>query len=107
MGELRDQMEMDMKLRRLSPKTISCYLGCMKKVAIHFRKSPAELGDEEIRGYLHYLMEVRKASQSVIVQSYSALKFFFEKTLEKPWNLSKIPLPIRRAVSSKSMLISC
>jgi integrase/recombinase XerD len=91
MGKLRDQMEMDMKLRRLSPKTISCYLGCMKKVAVHFGKSPAELGDEEIRGYLHYLMEVRKASQSVVVQNYSALKFFFEKTLEKPWNVSKIP----------------
>ena len=84
-------MEMDMKLRRFSPKTISCYLTCMKNVAVHFGKSPAELGDEEIRGYLHHLMEERKASQAVISQSYSALKFFFEKTLDKPWNLLKIP----------------
>jgi len=91
MGKLKDRMEMDMKLRRLSPKTISCYLACMKNIAVHFGKSPAELGDEEIRSNLHYLMEVRKASQSVVVQSYSALKFFFEKTLDKPWNVSKIP----------------
>jgi hypothetical protein len=41
----------------------------------------AELGEEEIRVYLHYLMEERKVSQSVLVQTYSALKFFFEKTL--------------------------
>ena len=91
MGKLRDQMEMDMKLRGLSPKTISCYLGCMKNIAIHFGKSPAELREEEIRGYLHHLIEERKASQAVISQSYSALKFFFEKTLQKPWDFLKIP----------------
>jgi len=91
MGKLRDQMEMDMKLRGMSPKTISCYLTCVKNVAVHFRKSPAELGDEEIRSYLHYLMEEKKASQSVLVQTYSALKFFFEKTLQKDWNASRIP----------------
>lgn len=91
MGKLRDQMEMDMRLRRFSPKTIACYLACMKGVARHFRKSPAELGDEEIRAYLHYLMEERKVSQSVLVQTYSALKFFFENTLQKQWNTFRIP----------------
>jgi len=91
MGKLRDQMEMDMRLRRFSPKTIACYLGCIKGVAKHFRKSPAELGDEEIRAYLDYLMGERKVSQSVAVQTYSALKFFFEKTLQKQWNAIRIP----------------
>jgi len=91
MGKLRDQMEMDMRLRRFSPKTIACYLACMRGVARHFRKSPAELGDEEIRAYLHYLMEERKVSQSVLVQTYSALKFFFENTLQKQWNAFRIP----------------
>lgn len=91
MGKLRDQMAMDMKLRGYSPRTISCYLDCMKNVAVHFGKSPAELGQEEIRGYLHHLIEERKASQAVISQSYSALKFFFEKTLQKPWDVLKIP----------------
>jgi integrase/recombinase XerD len=91
MGRLRDQMEMDMRLRRFSPKTIACYLACMKGVAKHFRKSPAELGEEEIRAYLYCLMEERKVSQSVLVQTYSALKFFFEKTLQKQWNAFRIP----------------
>jgi integrase/recombinase XerD len=91
MGKLKDQMEMDMRLRRMSPRTIRCYLVCMKNVALHFGKSPADLDEEEIRKYLHYLMEERKASQAVISQSYSALKFFFEKTIEKPWSVLKIP----------------
>jgi hypothetical protein len=66
MGKLRDQMEMDMRLKGMSPKTISCYLGCMKSIAVHFRKSPADLSDDEIRGYLHHLIQVRKASQALI-----------------------------------------
>lgn len=91
MGRLKDQMEMDMRLTGFSPKTISCYLACMKNFTIHFRRSPDEMGQDEIRGYLSYLMEEKKASQSVISQSYSALKFFFETTLQRQWNLSKIP----------------
>lgn len=91
MGKLRDQMEMDMRLKGMSPKTISCYVGCMKSVAVHFGKSPADLSDDEIREYLHYLMVVRKSSQAVISQSYSALKFFFEHTLQRQWNHARIP----------------
>lgn len=91
MGKLRDQMGMDMRLKGMSPKTISCYLGCMKSVAKHFRKSPAELSDDEIREYFHYLIAVRKTSQAVISQSYSALKFFFEHTLQRQWNHARIP----------------
>jgi site-specific recombinase XerD len=49
------------------------------------------LGDEEIRAYLHHLMEGRKVSQSVLVQTYSALKFFFANTLQKQWNAFRIP----------------
>ena len=91
MGKLRDQMEMDMKLRRLRPRTISCYLDRMRSVAIHFSKSPAELTEEKIRRYLYHLIEERKASQAVISQSYSALKFFFENTLQQQWDSLKIP----------------
>ncbi len=91
MGKLRDQMEMDMKLRRLRPRTISCYLDRMRRVAIHFGKSPAELTEEEIRRYLYHLIEERKASQAVISQSYSALKFFFENTLQRQWDALRIP----------------
>jgi site-specific recombinase XerD len=63
----------------------------MRSVAIHFSKSPAELTEEEIRRYLYHLIEERKASQAVISQSYSALKFFFENTLQRQWDGLKIP----------------
>ena len=63
----------------------------MKSFALYFHRSPAELGDQEIREYLHYLIQEKKASQSVISQSYSALKFLYETTLKRDWNGLRIP----------------
>jgi site-specific recombinase XerD len=63
----------------------------VKSFALHFHRSPAELADQEIREYLHYLIQEKKASQSVISQSYSALKFFYETTLKRDWNGFRIP----------------
>jgi integrase/recombinase XerD len=84
-------MEMDMKMRRFSPKTTSCYRDCMRNIAAHFGKSLGVLGDEEIRSYLHHLREDRQASLPVVRQSYRALKFFFENTLQQPLNGSMVP----------------
>jgi integrase/recombinase XerD len=55
MGKLKDQMVMDMELRNFSDKTIKAYLGHMVSYTKKFGKSPADLGDDEVRQYLHYL----------------------------------------------------
>jgi site-specific recombinase XerD len=49
------------------------------------------MGDSEIREYLHYLIQEKKASQSGVSQAYSALKFFYETTLKRDWNGYRIP----------------
>jgi len=91
MGRLHDQMKMDLELKNYSDRTKGCYLACMRSFALYFGRSPKEMGDEQIREYLYYLMKDKKASQSVINQTYSALKFFYETTLERQWNSLKIP----------------
>lgn len=91
MGKLCDEMRMDMELKNFSPRTVACYLACVKDFTVHFGRSPAEMGDDEIREYLYYLIKQKKASQSSMNQNYSALKFFYETTLQRPWNTSKIP----------------
>ncbi|MEJ2352628.1 MAG: site-specific integrase [Anaerolineales bacterium] len=91
MGQLYDRMKMDLELRGFSPKTISCYLSCMVHFVRHYGCSPAEMGEEEIRHYLHYLIKEKGASQSAINQAYSAIKFFHEVTLGQAWNGIKIP----------------
>jgi integrase/recombinase XerD len=91
MGALYDQMKMDLELKNFSPKTITCYLTCMVNFVRHYGRSPVEMGDEEIRKYLHYLIHEKKVSQSFINQAYSALKFFYEVSLGRPWNANRIP----------------
>jgi site-specific recombinase XerD len=63
----------------------------VKNFALHFHRSPAELTDEEVREYLRYLIQEKKASQSAISQTYSALKFLYETTLKRDWNGFRIP----------------
>jgi integrase/recombinase XerD len=91
MGALYDQMKMDLELKNFSPKTVTCYLTCMVNFVRHYGRSPMEMGEEEIRKYLHYLIHEKKASQSIINQAYSAMKFFYETTLGRVWNATRIP----------------
>jgi integrase/recombinase XerD len=57
----------------------------------HYGRSPVEMGEEEIRNYLYFLMKEKKVSQSSINQAYSAMKFFYETSMGREWNGIKIP----------------
>ena len=91
MGELREKMKKDMELRNFSKRTIETYLRWLKDYTRHFGMSPEKLGDKDIRNYLYFLLKEKKAAQSTMNQAYSALKFFYEKTLGRDWNGDRIP----------------
>jgi integrase/recombinase XerD len=91
MGELKDKMKKDMELKNLSKRTIKTYLHCVKNFARHYGKSPEQMGDDSIRDFLHYLLKEKNSSQAAINQHYSALKFFYQTTLGRDWDLLKIP----------------
>jgi len=91
MGKLREQMKMDLKLKGYSPKTQTAYLGYMKNFARYFGRSPAKMGEKEIREYLYHLVTGKDLGNSSINSVYSALKFFYETTLCRDWNVVKIP----------------
>ena len=91
MGKLREQMKMDLKLKGYSPKTQTAYLGYMKKFVRYFGRSPAKMGEKEIREYLYHLITGKNLGDSSINSVYSALKFFYETTLCRDWNVAKIP----------------
>lgn len=91
MGELRVLMDRDMTLKNLSERTKKCYLACVHDFVAHYRRNPKELGEEQIKAYLHFLITDRKASQSKVNQVYSALKFFYVVTLQRTWNTTAIP----------------
>lgn len=91
MGALRKKMKMALELRGYSARTQGAYIGCVKNFAQYFGKSPAEMGETEIREYLYYLVTEKQLSDSSINSAYSALKFFYETTLCRDWNIEKIP----------------
>lgn len=88
---LREQMQRDLQLRGLSVRTQEAYLTQVRDFARYFKKSPDQLGESEIKEYLHYLLREKKASDSTVKQCYGALKFLYQTTLQRGWVIEKIP----------------
>jgi cyclopropane fatty-acyl-phospholipid synthase-like methyltransferase len=65
MTPLRQRMLEDLQVRNLSPHTQRAYVENVARFARHFRRSPAELGPEEIRTYQVYLTCERKLARPV------------------------------------------
>ena len=91
MGQLRDRMIRDMQIRGYGEPTQKAYVIGASGIAKHFGVSPDKLKEEQIRSYLHHLIETRKLSQSYVNQVYSGLKFLFETTLKQDWGSWRIP----------------
>jgi Site-specific recombinase XerD len=90
MSELRTKMTMDLELRGYSPTTVKYYINHVFRLSKHFSKSPDLLGEDEIFEYLHYCITERKLSEGTVNTIYSALKFFYTKTLGRDWRVEKL-----------------
>jgi site-specific recombinase XerD len=93
MGQLRDRMLSDLELRGYSPSTMEQYLACVRIFTAHYMRSPAELGEDEVRGVLLYLRKVKKVSPPRINTFTAALKFVYKRTLRRPEVVANIPWP--------------
>jgi len=58
MGIFRERMKQDMELRGFSRKTREVYLSAVTELARFTRRSPAELGQVEVRAYVDHLISV-------------------------------------------------
>jgi len=104
MGELRDRMEADLRLRRRSERTCVAYLRCVRAFAAYHRRSPAELGEPEVRAFLTHLVEERRVSPSTQGVYAGALRFLYAITLRRPEVSALIPRP--RIVRSFPAILS-
>jgi site-specific recombinase XerD len=77
----------DMRLNGLSPKTQQSYVGAVARLARHYDRSPDLLGEEDIRRFFLHLRDERHASDSTLNVYFSAIRFFFEKTLGRNWSI--------------------
>jgi integrase/recombinase XerD len=93
MGALRTKMIEEMKLRNFSARTQQSYLGAMVGLVKHYRRSPDQLTQEEIRSYLLHLQK-RGLSASSRNVAISGMKFFYHQMLG--WNDKHLFIPPRR-----------
>jgi hypothetical protein len=59
----------DLLLRNLSPATRRNYLLYSRKFAAFYRRSPADLGKDDIRAFLLRCLEVQRLSYAPIAES--------------------------------------
>jgi site-specific recombinase XerD len=85
----------ELQRRNLSQITIRIYLRAVEEFAQYFKMSPDRLRPEHIRQYQAHLFTDRKLDAISVAQQLSALRFFFLKTLKRPWMVENMPFPKR------------
>jgi len=104
MGALREQMERQMVLRRMSVRTRQSYSAAVAQLAKHYRRRPDQLTEAEIQSYLLYLVEERKLAFSSCNVALHALRFFYQETLQRPQ--IQLALPKARAPQKLPEILS-
>lgn len=89
--EILTQLKFDLELRGLSKNTQEEYLTRAKLFQQHFGKPATELGEKEIREFLHYLSTTKKLTPASINTYNSGLRFLYGVTLNISLNYKQIP----------------
>ena len=96
MGEMRDRLEKELKLRGYSPKTLRAYVYAVHNF-VRYHKRPAEqMGAPEARAYVLHLIEDKQAASATANQAVCALRFFYTQVLRRPFDLKDLPFGKRR-----------
>lgn len=86
MSPLRKRMIDDMKLAGLSSTTHTIYINAVRGLAAHYRRSPDQLSEEEVRAYLLGMRE-RGAARGTFKANHYGIQFLYRNTLNFDWAL--------------------
>ena len=93
MTPLRAKMMQQMQLHRLAPGTQQLYAKAITDLACYYWRSPDQLKPDDIRAYLHHLLEERQLAWSTCNVTAASIRFFYVETLD--WTPFKLNLPPR------------
>ena len=93
MTELRRRMFEDLQLAGYALKTQKSYVDAVQRLARHYNSSPALLAEAEVRNFFLYLINDRKLAKSTITIYLCGIKFFYETTLKRRWNIFDLVRP--------------
>jgi len=83
MSALRKAVELQMRLRGLSPKTHQSYIHAMEELARFYRLALETLVCAQVQRFLDHLITVRKLSWSTINVYFSAYRFLYTQVLKR------------------------
>ena len=89
MTPLRQQFLQDLHLAGLADGTCRVYVYSLRRLAAHYRQSPDTLSEAQVRGYLFHLRHERQLATGTLKIAYSALRFFFSRTVPRDWKTLK------------------
>ena len=95
MTPLRTRMLEDMQLKGYSQRTQEAYSHAVRQLAAHFRRSPDQLTEEDLRQYFLYLTREKKVARATATIAMCGVKFFFQTTLHRDWTSLALLRPAR------------
>jgi site-specific recombinase XerD len=95
MTELRRRMKEDLQLAGYSPRTQKSYIDTVRVLANYYHRSPDLLTQDEIRQFFLHMINERKSSGSSITVYLCGIKFFYETTLKRTWQVFDLIKPGR------------
>jgi len=85
------KLQEDMELRGFADNTKDYYFRHVKEFLKHWGRPPEAASEDDIGKYLHGLITEKRLKPSSINKHNTALRFFYETTLNKTLNLRAIP----------------
>ncbi len=86
MTPLRLQMIEAMKSAGFAAGTQAVYIDAVRRLARHYRRSPDQISEEEVRRYLLGLRE-RGLALGTFKANHGAIQFFYRRALDRDWPL--------------------
>jgi site-specific recombinase XerD len=87
---LRERMRTILRTRNYSPRTEETYISLVARFARHYRRSPEQLGREQIEEYQIWLRDEQHISASLLNQTICALKFLYKEVLGRDEEIHRI-----------------
>ena len=94
MSLLRTRMQADLQLQGYSPATQKAYTVWVYQLAKHYRRSPDQVTEEELRAY--FLELTQRLAPSSVKIAKNAIRFFFKVTLQKSFPVFNLLRPKRQ-----------
>lgn len=89
--DVLNKLSEDTRLRGLSKNTQDEYYTKVKQFQDFYDKPATEMGVDEVRDYLLYLLDEKKLASGSINTYNSGLRFLYNISLDMPINIAKIP----------------